>query len=440
MNVRPFLLSIPNLISYTPRELQVSQQNKSNRRDFLKKSALIAVPYFVPRSVLGGAGETAPSDRIVMGAIGVGKQGRGDLRGFLNRKDTQMVAVCDVNGGSRNGAKGDVDKRNGNKDCTAYIDFRELLAREDIDAVMVATPHHWHAAMTVEACKKGKDVYCEKPLALTIHEGRAMVTAARKYERVVSGGSQRVRGDYAGIAQAVRSGGYGEVKEVYVSCGSPPIRCDLAGQPEPKPEEFHWNLWLGPAPQAAYNKHRTAGNFTTAAYKSRSGWRLWRDYSGGALADWGGHVFGAAQFALEMDDTGPVEIIPPSKDNKHLAFRYANGITMYHVDIYKHGGGNGVKIVGTESKPRKQGDKKIELPNYQGQGGIFGDFIACVKNRTKPVRDVEVSHRTSSVCQLANIAYELGRPLKWDPEKEEFKGDEEANGLRSRAFRSPWTI
>lgn len=414
----------------------------TSRRSFLKVAgAVAAAPYFVPRSVLGGAGQVAPSDRIVMGAIGVGKQGRGDMRGFLGRNDTQMVAVCDVNGGSRSGAKQDVDKRYGNEDCEAFIDFRELLAREDIDAVMVATPHHWHAAMTVAACDQGKDVYCEKPLALTIADGRAMVEAARRHDRVVSGGSQRVLGDYGNLARQVRSGAYGEVKEVYVSCGSPPIRCDLPGEPEPDREKFDWNLWLGPAPEAPYNKRRTAGNFTTQAYKSKSGWRLWRDYSGGALADWGGHVFGAAQLALDMDHTGPVEIIPPDgKDHKHLTFRYANGVLMYHVDIYKHGGGNTVKVVGTEDKPSKRGPKEVELPQYAGNGGIFGDFLECVRARKKPVRDVEVSHRTSSICALANIAYELERPLKWDPDKEDFKNDDEANALRGRDYRQPWKI
>ncbi len=424
------------------REIRkVTNQKNASRRDFLKRSAaLAAAPYFVASTSLGGNGRVAPSDRITMGCIGLGNQGRGDLRGFLRRNDTQIVAVCDVAAGSRNRAKADVDKVYQNKDCTAFTDFRKLLAREDIDAVMIATPHHWHAAMTVEACKHGKDVYCEKPLALTIQGGRSMVEAARRYQRVVSGGSQRVLGDHGRLARAVRSGGYGEVKEVYVSCGSPPIRCDLPGEPEPKADQFHWDLWLGPAPRAAYNKRRTSGNFTTKAYKLRSGWRLWRDYSGGALADWGGHLFGAAQFALEMDHSGPVEIIPPDgKDHKHLTFRYASGVLMYHVDIFKHGGGNGVKVVGTEKKPSRQGPKKIELPAYQGKGGIFGDFLHCVRTRQKPFRDVEVSHRTSTICQLANIAYELKRPLKWDPKKEAFPDDEAANLLKSRTYRTPWT-
>jgi len=424
------------------RSLNLKSQQTTNRRNFLKTTgALLSVPYFVPSTALGAEGKPAASDRITMGCIGVGNQGRSDLRGFLTRKDTQILAVCDVSKKSRDGAKADVDKQYQNKDCKSNIDFREILARDDIDAVMIATPHHWHAAMTVEACKHGKDVYCEKPLALTVHGGRSMVDAARRYKRVVSGGSQRVAGDYGRLARAVRSGGYGEVKEVYVSCGSPPIRCDLSGEMEPDPDQFHWNLWLGPAPQAPYNKRRTAGNFTTQAYKSRSGWRLWRDYSGGALADWGGHVFGAAQFALGMDQTGPVQIIPPDgKDHEHLTFRYANGVLMYHVDIYKHGGGNGVKVVGTEKKPSQQGPKEIELPGYQGQGGIFGDFLHCVRTRSRPFRDVEVSHRTATICQLANIAYELERPLKWNPDKEEFESDDEANLLRSRTYRKPWTL
>jgi len=409
-----------------------------SRRNFLKASGVAAAaPYFVAAKAMGRDGEVAPSERITMGAIGVGNQGRGDLRGFLGRKDTQVLAVCDVSAGSRNSAKAGVDGVNKNKDCKAYIDFRELLARDDIDAVMIATPHHWHAPMTVAACKAGKDVYCEKPLALTIAGGRAMVTAARKYKRVVSGGSQRVIGDYGNLARKARTGGYGEVKEVFVSCGSPPILCDLPGEPEPDPETFHWDLWLGPAPQAEYNKRRIAGNFTTQAYKTRSGWRLWRDYSGGALADWGGHLFGAAQLALDTEHTGPVEVMPPDgKEHKHLTFRYASGVLMYHIDIYKEGGGNGVRIAGTDDRQTRE----VEMPKYSGTGGIFGDFLDCVKTRNRPVRDVEISHRTSTICQLANICYELNRPLKWDPDKEAFQGDDEANALRSRTFRGPWTL
>ena len=409
------------------------------RRDFLKAAAVVAVPLVVSGPVLGLDGSTAANSRITIGGIGVGSQGRGDLRGFTNRGDTQILAVCDVSASSRNSAKSDVDKKYGNTDCKTYIDFQELIGRDDIDAVMIATPHHWHAAMTIAACKQGKDVYCEKPLALTIEDGRAMIEAARKYDRVVTGGSQRVLGDYGNLARDVRSGKYGEVKEVFVSCGSPPVRCNLPAQTEPDPNEFHWNLWLGPAPWAEYHKDRIPGYFTGEAFKKKAGWRYWREYSGGALSDWGGHLFGAAQFALDMDESGPVEVVPPDgKEQKYLMFRYANGVKMYHIDIFKNGGGNGIRVVGTEKNSAAV--REIDMPVYRGEGGIIGDFIACIRERKRPFRDVAVSHRTSSVCALANIAYELGRPLKWDPEKEEFTGDDEANALRGRNYRSPWTL
>jgi hypothetical protein len=306
--------------------------------------------------------------------------------------------------------------------CTVYSDFRELLARPDIDAVHIATPDHWHGVMVTAACRAGKDVYCQKPESLTIHEGRAMVETARRFNRVVSGGSQRVMEDYMATVRKCWSGEIGTPKEVFVNCGGPSQPCYLPG--EPVPEGIDWDMWLGPAPYAPYHPYRISGSFAI----NGTSWRSWRDYSGGGMTDWGAHHFGGMMFAVNKMEEGPVEIIPPDgKDHKYLTYRFADGLLLYH--------GSRVDVVG-DGRPIAP----HEIPKYQGVGGIYGDFLACVRTREKPFRDIERAHRTASICHLGNICYQLNRPLKWDPAKEEFPSDEQANRLRDRARREPWTI
>lgn len=382
----------------------------------------MVLPYFVPASALGKDGRPAPSERIVIGGIGIGNQGGGDQGAFLGRDDTQYVAVADVKKAVREGSKNRIDQHYGNKDCEIYNDFRELIARPDIDAVHVATPDHWHAVIVTAACRAGKDVYCQKPESLTIHEGRVMVETARRFNRVVSGGSQRVMGDYMPIVRKFWSGEGGTPKEVYVNCGGPSVPCYLPS--EPVPEGVDWDMWLGPAPYAPYHPYRISGSFNI----NGTSWRSFRDYSGGGMTDWGAHHFGGMMFAVNKMEEGPVEIIPPDgKDVKYLTYRFADGMLLYH--------GKSVEVIGDgiPVAPR-------EIPQYKGAGGIYGDFISCVRTREKPFRDVERAHRTASICHLGNICYQLNRPLKWDPIKEEFPGDEQANRLRDRARREPWTI
>src|SRR5690348_2160704 len=248
---------------------------RSTRRTFLKTTgAVVAAPYFIPSSVLGNADRPAASDRIVVGGIGIGNMGRGDMGAFLNRKDVQYVAVCDVREEFREKAKANADGKYGNKDCTAYNDFRELLARTDIDAVHVATPDHWHAIMVIEACRGGKDVYCQKPETRTLREGPLMVQAARRYARVVSGGSQRVLEDYRDTVNRCWGGELGKVKLINVNVGPLSQQCNLPA--EATPPDIDWELWLGPAPWAPYNKARCDGNFSTAG----NSWRSYIDYSG----------------------------------------------------------------------------------------------------------------------------------------------------------------
>jgi hypothetical protein len=397
------------------------------RRDVLRGAAstAFAAPWIIPAAALGAEDGTAASERIVMGTIGCGGQGTGDMRGFAGRKGVQMVAVCDPVPAHRERAKQLNDQRYGNSDCRAYNDFRELLAQDDIDAILCGTPDHWHAIIVIEACKHGKDIYCEKPECLTIREGRAMVEAARRYGRVVSGGSQRVLGDYGDLPRQVRGGGAGEIKEVFVNCGGPSGDCYLPE--EPLPPGLDWDMWLGPAPWRPFHPNLIRGGF-----------RPYRDYSGGGMTDWGAHRFGAATFAVGVHKTGPVEVIPPDgKDVKLLTYVYANGMKMYH------GGTNNITYKGTAGElPGKGREVKgpVDIEGYAGSGGIFGDFLECVRTRQKPFRDIEIAHRATTVCHLGNIAYWLKRPLKWDPVKEEIVGDPEANRWVGRPMREPWTL
>ncbi len=411
----------------------MTRKKTTTRRAFLRNSSgLLAAPLIAPSAVLGRGGATPPSERITLGCIGVGGRGRGNMQGFLRRDDIQVVATCDVYASRRDGAKDIVDKKYESKDCKAYKDFRELLAREDIDAVSIASPDHWHAIQSIHACRSGKDVFCEKPLTLTVKEGQAMLAAARKHERVVSGGSQRVLGDYGRMAEAVRSGVAGEIKEVFVDIGGPSRPCFYPAQEIPK--ELDWDLWLGPAPEAPYHPWRCSGGYGLGG----KGWRTFFDYSGGMMTDWGGHKFGGALFALGLEKTGPVEVIPPNgKEHKHLTYVFESGLKMYHAPS----SGKNITFVGTEGTvPGAKPEKPVEMPRYRGTGGIIGDFVDCVRTREKPFRDVEIAHRTATVCHLGNIAYSLGRRIKWDPVKEEIKDDFEASCWLDRPRREPWTL
>jgi len=405
----------------------------TTRRAFLRSATVLVVaPSAIRAPALAakvGEKRTPPNERIVMGAIGVGGRGTSDMRGLMGFDEVQMVAVCDPVPDHRERAKKFVDGQYGNTDCKAYNDFRELLARDDIDAVLIGTPDHWHAIIGIEACKRGKDVFCEKPETLTVREGRAMVEAARRYGRVFSGGSQRVLGDYGDWPQLIWGGAIGKVREAYVSCGGPSGECFLP--PEPVPPGVDWNLWLGPAPWRPF--HPTL---------IRGGFRPYRDYSGGGMTDWGAHRFGAAMFACSVHETGPVEIIPPDgKDREYLTYRFANGLQMFH------GGSKNITYIGTEGElsgdPRR-GSRltapPVDMPRYKGYKSIFGDFVHSVRTRQRPFRDIEIAHRACTTCHLGNIAYWLNRPLKWDPAKEEIIGDAEASRWLDRPRREPWQI
>jgi predicted dehydrogenase len=290
------------------------------------------------------------NNRIVMAGIGMGGQGRGDLGAFLSFKEVQVVAVCDVVADHRAQAKQMVDRTYANNDCQSYSDFQEVLARPDIDAVLIATPDHWHAIISIAAMKQGKDVYCEKPESLTVRQGRTMVDVARRFGRVFSGGSQRVWEDYNWFHRMVRGGAIGQAREAWVNVGEPSGLCYLP--PVPVPEGVDWDRWLGPAPWRPFHPTLIAGGF-----------RPFRDYSGGGMTDWGCHTFGGAMFALNLHRTGPTEIIPPDKDHPQMTFIFANGVRIYH-----YGGWGGLlSFRGTEGEipSRDKNAPERPVPNIQ---------------------------------------------------------------------------
>ena len=406
----------------------MSSTHESSRREFLKTAGVaLTVPYFFTSKARASADRPPPSDRIVMGGIGIGNMGRGDQGAFLGRKDVQYVALCDVREEFRNNSKAAVDNHYQNKDCQVYNDFRELLARPDIDAVHIATPDHWHAIMVIEACRAGKDVYCQKPETLTLREGPLMIGAARRYGRVVSGGSQRVLEDYRKWVDPVWGGELGILKSINVNVDPLPQLCNLPA--EDMGEKIDWEMWLGPAPWAPYNSKRCSGSFSI----NGASWRSFSDYSGGGMTDWGAHHFGGATFVADVRELQPVEVTYQVENGRpYLSYLYPNGLVLTH---NKPNTAN-LALEGTpgETLPPKP------VPGYKGEGGIYGDFIHCVKTREKPFRDIELAVNSAVVSHLGNIAYVLKRSLKWDPVRQEFPGDAEANRLCDRARREPWAI
>jgi hypothetical protein len=407
----------------------MSQRSHTTRREFLRRaSTAIAVPYVITTSALGAHGRPPASERIVMGGIGIGNMGTGDQANFLGRGDVQYVAVCDVRKSVREGCRDKINKHYGTKDCKIYNDFRELLARPDVDAVHIATPDHWHAVIAVSACRSGKDVYCQKPESLTIRDGRLMVETARRYARVFSGGSQRVLEDYRATVDPCWHGDLGTIKSINVNVSPPPAECNLPG--EPVPADLDWDMWLGPAPWAPYHPHRMSGSYD---FLKGTGWRAWRDYSGGMMTDWGAHHFGGATFAVDVRELQPAEVIyNETKEGTFLTYRYPNGMLIYN----NHPGMGNLQVVGTPGE--KRAPKPV--PSYKGQGGIYGDFLHCVKTREKPFRDIELAINTVILPHLGNIAYQLKRSLKWDRATQQFPGDEEANRFLDRAKREPWQL
>lgn len=427
-----------------------------SRRTFLKQTALAAGAFtIVPRFVLG-RGFTAPSDRVTLGFIGLGKQSGGLANRFTTMADTQIVAASDlfetkIRNFQERVASLYAEHRgiDNYKGLEGYLNYEEMLERDDIDGILVITPDHWHAIPAIQALKAGKDVYCEKPLSHTIEEGRAMVEATRKYGRVLQTGSmQRSSKGFLKACELVRNGYIGEVTKVLVNVGDPAKPYDL--EAEPIPDGFDWDRWCGPSSVGNYNAMLAP---ETAATRYWPQWRDYKEYGGGILCDWGAHMFDIAQWGLGMDHTGPVQFIPPADPNATRGLRmiYENGVEMVHEDF---GRGWAVRFIGSEgtldvsrsfldSKPEsivtaelKDSDTRL----YDTKENHYDDWIQAMKKRSQPICDVETGHRSASVCNIANIAYWLGEPLTWDPVKEKFKGNGKANKLRGKKYRKGYKL
>jgi len=426
----------------------MSTSRQITRRELLKSAAaVVAVPYFVPASALGRGPRAAPSERITLGFIGVGNMGGGHVEAFVGNCDVEVLAICDVDRIKRDKARDKVVEQYAAQiesgsytGCDLYNDFEDLLARDDIDAVVIAVPDHWHAIIAIAACRAGKDVYCEKPLSLTIREAREMVDAARRYGRVFQTGSQqRSAENFRKACELVRSGRIGKLQTVNVGIGEPSSERYLPE--ETVREGFDWDRWIGPAPWQPYNAERCSGSYS-------GGWRLIRDYSGGMTTDWGAHHFDIAQWGMGMDGSGPIKIIPPEQsDENTLTYEYAGGVTMMR------GGANGILFTGTDGKievnrghfktwPDEIGKEPIG-PNdvHLYESSDHGqNWLDCVRTRRHPICDVAIGCSSVTVCHLGNIAYWLGRSIQWDPDKEEIIGDEAAARRLDRPKRAPWRL
>jgi predicted dehydrogenase len=425
-----------------------------NRREFLKQSglasAVAAAPFILPS---GLRAQNAPSKKITVGIVGSGNIADSHYGALLGSPESvKILGVCDVDKERRDEGAARVNQSYGTSDCKAYADFREMHQRPDIDTIFVCTPDHWHALVAIDAMRNGKDVYVEKPLTLTIQEGRALVAAARKYNRIAQHGTQhRSMKRFHDAAEFVRNQGLGRLD--HIECFIPPNNRHVGAswKPEPVPANLDWDMWLGPAPWRPYSSLGCHYNF-----------RFIADSAYGQVTNWGAHYLDIGQWALDMDASGPVEVdgrgeFPSSglftnATKVDFTVRYANGVPM-HCRTRFEGGGT-VRFVGERgwldiARGRMSGSnndllrdmqasgKKIQLPLSNNH---HENFFDSVRSRQRPIADVELGHRTTTVCNLGQIAMVLGRKLKWDPAKEEFVGDEMANRLRGRAMRAPWAL
>lgn len=426
-----------------------------SRRSFLRRTATTAclaavAPQIVSSSVLGAYGKTAPSNRITVGFIGTGSHGIGwNLGAYLRHQDAQVVAVCDVDDGHMIRAREMVNERYQNEGCFTTKDFREVLARKDIDAVMISTPDHWHTLISLLAIQAGKDVQCEKP-TLTIHEGRVLAEAVRKHKNVFQTSTEdRSLVEYHRMAELVRNGRIGKLQRIEVILPRQPTGPGIA-TPQPVPPRLDYEMWLGPAPFAPYTRDRVHFNF-----------RWIEDYSGGIICDWGTHLFDTAQWANNTERTGPVEVegtgthwtggLYNTVKDYDVTYRYANGVVMTCKP-----GDPSIKFIGTEGwvgntgwrGPVQASSKEIleskigpnELHLYTNPKGEHDDFLQCVKSRKEPYFPVEIGHRVATVCHLANIAIKVGGKLKWNPAGEKFIGNDAANAMLDRRRRDPWQL
>ena len=429
------------------------------RRKFIRESAAaIAGFMIVPRFVLGGIKPDgtkylAPSDKINLGLIGGGKQGRILSGYFLKTQEIRFASISEVYqdkvGVTIDHIKGLYEKNpeyGKFEDIKIINDYRQMLEDKSIDAVVIATPDHQHAVMTVNAAKAGKDIYVEKPLANTVKEGRAMVDAVRSNKRVAQTGSmQRSWAEFRQAADIIRNGYIGNIKSIKVNIGAPPKKFDLQGLEVPK--GLDWKAWLGPNRDTPYHTE-LAPPITEDVYPA---WRDYIEFCNGRFADWGAHMFDIVQWSLNMDHSGPTKIhAPDGKEFQYLTYEYANGVTMTHE---KWDWENAIHFIGDEGEIKlKRG--KLECSNtvletklmIQNQHKVYvsdnhySDFLNCMRTRRKPVADIEIGHRTSTICSLGVIAYELNKSILWDPTREFITNDREASRMLTRKLNKEYGV
>ncbi len=432
------------------------------RRRFLARGAMtvsaVALPCCIPASALGRGGIVAPSERIIMGSIGIGGRGSYDLGYMLTQPEVQWVAVCDALKSRREAARNMVDSKYGNKDCAVYGDMRQLLAeRTDVDAVVIATGDRWHALASILAMRAGKDVYCEKPACLTMAQGQAVVETARRYGRVYQTGAQRLsEPPHVFAIEMARSGRLGQIHTVYADCRwRDGMRHDwLPAEPEPSREELDWDLWLGPSPWRPYN----------GGYVNGGGWYHYYDFATD-VAMWGAHTVAQALAGLDMTDVSFIEFEYTGPDATMMT-RLSNGVKLVLFRVagsvwdpcqYWHGA-CGERFEGPAgwaaaadgysapdvSAPALLREYKKVLVDYTARTrrplDHVRDFLDCICSRRPTVASPEVMYRSMSICLAADICEQLQRSLKFDLRRSEFVGDPEANRLRSRAMRPPYTI
>jgi predicted dehydrogenase len=430
----------------------------SSRREFVKRSATlvagaIVLPQIIPSTALGMGGKLPPSDRIVFGLIGTGSQGMSDCRDFLRLKnEVQFVALCDVDSGRLAKAKSDIDTANKSKDCRTYGDYRELLAKETVDAMLIALPDHWHGIIYTEVANKKINVYGEKPICRTIKDGQTIVSAVKKNNITWQTGSwQRSQPNFHRGAELAINGRVGKLK--YIEVGLPDGGRGIGTPPVQEiPAELNWEMWLGPALKVPYRG------------VSHWNWRWILDYSGGQLTDWAGHHIDIANWGAGLEHTGPVEIAgagvypPEGIYNAPVEYdflcKYANGIEMrvanasrlplgmgttWHGDLGWVHVDRGNKISASDPKILEEVIGENETRLYKSDNH-YQNFIDCVRSKKETIAPVDVAYRAISVGLLGEIAMTTGQTIKWDPDKEEIIGNERASRLLSRPYRQPWTL
>ncbi len=433
--------------------------NALSRRKFLKGTlaaagGAVALPTLIPASALGRDGAVAPNSRIVLGGLGIGGRGGGVLGWMLPEPDIQFVAICDAKKSARVRVKQMADAHNRNKDCAMYSDMHEFLARPDIDALLIATGDRWHALASIMAMRAGKDVYSEKPSSMTIAEGRAVVDTAKRYGRVYQTGVQRLsEATFVFCIEMALSGRLGKVHTAYAHIApwdAAEMRYDwLAAQPEPGPDEVNWDQWLGPCPWRPYNESYVSG-----------GWRGFYDFHTSCIGEWGAHTFAQAQAGINALDTSAVHygyVNNPTGDSMVATFANGTKMVLSRGDQYWHGS-CGMRFDGPEgwvssadgyrrpeaSSPKLLADYDKIVRNYQARTqrpmNHVRNYFDCVKSRQLTVANPEVMHHSMSTVHAANICMWLKRDMRYDPVKEEFINDPEANRLRTRAMREPWRI